>query len=276
MGKIRINTIGSEDEQKQKTEAEKRREAKKAAKTSVEGRPEPSADGEGSHKNQPKLDEGLPKEQPKKKMQKKSTAKKRVLSPRYTANVKLRDKTKIYTTAEALDILEKMEKTKFDETVELHINTTDKINGNITLPNGTGKQTKVVIFAPAKDPAAAEALLKAIEAGKIDFDVLVATPDAMPKLAKVARFLGPRGLMPNPKTGTVTTKPEEVAKKYEGGQLNFKTEAKANIVHVGVGKLSFGIEKLSDNIKAFVAAIDATKVTSIYLKSTMSPSLRLR
>lgn len=262
MGKIRVNTIGDEAaEQKQKIEAEKRREAKKSSAPKAMDDKIENSSTEASAKAE--------------KVVKKKSTKKKARTARYVASKKFSDKTKVYAIADALDLLSQMQKAKFDETVELHINTNDKINGNITLPHGTGKQTKVAIFAPSQDAAAADALVKDIEAGKIDFDVLIATPDAMPKLAKVARFLGPRGLMPNPKNGTVTPKPEEVAKKFAGGQMNYKTEAKANIVHVAVGKVSFGKEKLSENIKAFMGAMDSTKVTSVFVKTTMSPSIKL-
>jgi large subunit ribosomal protein L1 len=105
--------------------------------------------------------------------------------------------------------------------------------------------------------------------------VLIATPDAMPKLARVARFLGPRGLMPNPKNGTVTPKPDVVAKKYQGGQVNFKTEAKFPILHLTVGKISFGEKKLADNIKTAITAIQTKNIKNMTLKSTMSPGLKV-
>ena len=261
MGKIRVNTIGDEQaEAQQKVEAEKRRAAKKAEKTEETAAETPATESEA------------PKE---KKVMKKKAAVAKARSPKYTEVAKLRDKTKFYGLSEALEVLEKMKRAKFDETVELHINTIDKLNGSVVLPHGTGKETKVAIFAPSKDAAGAEKLLKDIEAGKINFDVLIATPDAMPKLAKVARVLGPRGLMPNPKTGTVTPKPDEVAEKFKGGQVNFKTEAKANVIHVTVGKMSFGKAKLQANITSFIGALDNSKVKNMFLKSTMSPSLKL-
>jgi len=283
MGKIRVNTIGDEaQEKKQLEEAEKRRAAKKVVKNEdqkgagvagEEGLPTARTEhGEGAPEGGKLPTEPQAKA---KKPMKKKTAAKRTRSPKYVESAKLRDKTKQYSLSEALDVLEKMKRTTFDETVELHINTLDKVNGNVVLPHGTGKQTKVAIFAPGKDATGAEKLLKDIEAGKIDFDVLIATPDAMAKLAKVARILGPRGLMPNPKTGTVTAKPEEVAEKFKGGQVNFKTEAKANVIHVAVGKMSFGKTKLSANISTFLKAVDSSKVKSLFVKATMSPSLKL-
>lgn len=261
MGKVRVNTLGDEAlEQKQKEEAEKRKEAKKAAKVQTDASEvtaEPTAKPE------------------KKKMQKKNT-KKQTRSPRYVESAKMVTKGKEYALKEALTTMEALKKAKFDETVELHINTnTSPVAGSVVLPHGTGKQMKIAILAPTKDPKAADALIKEIDSGKINFDILIATPDGMPKLAKVARILGPKGLMPNPKSGTVTPKPEEVAEKFKAGQLNYKTEAKAQVIHVSVGKVSFGTAKLTENINAFLATLDNSKVKSIYLKSTMSPSFKL-
>ncbi|MEK7549153.1 MAG: 50S ribosomal protein L1, partial [Patescibacteria group bacterium] len=177
--------------------------------------------------------------------------------------------SKTYGLKDALELLSKFQKTKFDETIELHLNTVRSgISGTLTLPHGTGKTTRVAI--------ADEAMLAEIETGKINFDILVATPDMMPKLAKVAKILGPKGLMPNPKNGTITAKPEEVVKKFEGGQISFKTEAKAPLIHMTVGKFSFGDKKLTDNITAAVGAIKIENIAKITLKSTMSPGIRVQ
>ena len=182
----------------------------------------------------------------------------------------------MYKLPEALSLLPEVKLAQFDETVELHINTTEKgISGAVTLPHGTGKAVRVQILNASVDPKAVDEAVKKIEAGQIDFDILIATPDAMPKLARVARVLGPKGLMPNPKNGTVTPKPEEAAKKFEGGQMNFKTEAKFPLLHLSVGKLSFGEQKLAENIKAAIAAVNSKKIKNVTLKSTMSPGLKL-
>jgi len=256
MGKIRVNTLGDEAvEQKQKIDAAKRKEAKKATKKTDDSDIEPV-----------KKDKNM----------KKKVGKKHVRSPRYAENAKMIDKTKAYSLKEALETLSQVKKAKFDETVELHVNTNiGGVSGSVVLPHGTGKQTRITIISAAKDPKAAEELIKEIERGKLNFDILIATPDSMPKLAKVARILGPKGLMPNPKSGTVSPKPEEVAEKFKKGQLNYKTEAKAQVIHVAVGKVSFGKEKLIENIHVFLNSLDNSKVKSIFLKSTMSPSFRL-
>lgn len=260
MGKIRVKTIGDEEqEQKEKLKAEKRAEAKKQAK---------GADAT----------EEVKAEKPEKGKDyiKKAPNKKQKHSKKYLEVVQLVDKLKKYQLAEALELLEKLKITKFDETVELHINTLEKgISGSVTLPHGTGKEMRIAIANAAADLKAVEDLVKSVEAGKIEFDVLIATPDSMPKLAKIARVLGPRGLMPNPKNGTVTPKPEEVAKKFAGGQINFKTEAKFPILHIAVGKLSFGDKKLAENIKTTIEAVKLKNVKNITLKSTMSPGIKI-
>jgi len=207
---------------------------------------------------------------------KKEGKNKHVFSKKHLENEKMIDKTKVYSISEAVELLLTLKKAAFDESVELHFNTADKgISGNVVLPHGTGKKTRVAILAPSKDSAGADALLAEIAEGKINFDILVATPDAMPKLAKVARILGPRGLMPNPKNGTVTMKPEEVAKKFEGGQLNFKTEAKFPILHMPIGKVSFGKEKLEENIIAAVEAVQPKNIKKATITSTMGAGIRV-
>lgn len=299
-------TIGDEGaEEKQKKELRKKRESKKfekkeeaslkeastAAITAGEKFSKKTTSQETNNQQisneaneEEKLSEASPKAGEAKsadggKKQKKEKFLKKRASPRsskYTAVAGLVDKKKIYSLKEALEILPKLKTAKFDETVELHINTTEPgIQGGFTLPHGTGKKTRVVIVSATKDPKALDDLIQQVEAGKIDFDILIATPDSMPRLAKVARFLGPKGLMPNPKNGTVTTKPEDVAKKFEAGQINFKTEAKSPIIHMTVGKMSFSGEQLSQNITTALSAIQSGKMRSVTLKSTMSPGIRV-
>ena len=265
MGKIRVKALGDEEkEKKQQEDARKRAEAKK-----LEKKEDTKVAAEGSV-------ESVPSESEVKKPAPKKTkgAQKQKHSKAYTAKAEKVDKNKLYKLAEALTLLPEIHIAKFDETVELHMNTTGTVSGAVTLPHGTGKQTKVAI-ADGSNAKEIDELVKKIEGGTIDFDVLIATPDAMPKLARVARVLGPRGLMPNPKNGTVSPKPDEVAKKFAGGQMNFKTEAKAPILHMVVGKMSFGNQKLQENIKVALQTVSVKNVKNATLKSTMSPGLRL-
>lgn len=274
MGKIRVKTFGSpEEEELNKKKAKEKKEAKKLTK---------APGGKGGERvvslgvseeeikkeiSETKIDEKEPSSA-KASKGKKKFAKKKIRSKRYQASVINLDKSKTYSLKEALELLGKFQKTKFDETIELHLNTTKSgISGNITLPHGSGKTTRVAI---ADDKTIAE-----IEEGKINFDILIAEPLMMPKLAKVAKVLGPRGLMPNPKNGTITTKPQDLVKKFEAGQMSFKTEAKAPLIHMVVGKFSFGEQKLADNIKSAIGAIKAENIQQVVVKSTMSPGIRI-
>jgi large subunit ribosomal protein L1 len=265
MGKIRVKVLGDEQaEKQQKEEARKRVEAKK-----LEARKQAGVTDVAEEKTE------TPKET-RKVVKKKVDASGPKHSTKYQAVAGKVEKNKTYSLKEAVSLLPTLQRTKFDETVELHINTTvSGISGNVTLPHGTGKKMRIMIANQSGDAKNVEELIKKVESGVIDFDVLLATPDTMPKLARIARYLGPRGLMPNPKNGTITQKPEEAAKKFEGGQINFKTEAKFPLLHLSVGKVSFGDEKISENIKAAMGAVELKNVKSITLKSTMSPGIRI-
>jgi large subunit ribosomal protein L1 len=278
MGKIRVKSFEEEGEDKKLNKKEQARaeaiKAAEAAKLAASTRVEREAAAEAEARGE-EPSETQAAVTPKKKVVVKQD-KKQKHSKSYTKVSSLVDKNKKYKLSEALELLEKLKRAKFDESVELHFNTHDKgISGNFTLPHGTGKQTRVAIANQTEDPKAVEELVKNIEAGQIDFDVLIATPDAMPKLARVARVLGPRGLMPNPKNGTVTPKPLEAAKVFEGGQMNFKTESKFPLLHLTVGKVSFGEKKLAENIKVVVEAVKTKNIKAATIKATMSPGLKL-
>lgn len=271
MGKIRVKTLGDEElEQEQKVEVEKRHEAKKTTKAPGMKGGERVVSVGPSEEELEALDQ---KEEATKEVKKeKAKVKKEEKNPHsqnYLNIAQVVDQTKNYGISEALELLTKLQRGKFDETVELHLNTTSTgISGNIILPHGTGKKTKVAIVD--------DNLIAEIEKGIINFDILVASPSQMAKLAKVAKVLGPKGLMPNPKNGTISDKPEEVAKKFEAGQVNFKTEAKSPIMHLTVGKMSFGNEKLSENIQSLLSAIKKANIVNVTLKSTMSPGIKLK
>lgn len=273
MGKVRITTIGDETlEKKQKEKTEKRKETKSAVAKDMADKETKKEKIISNVSNLSTVDKQKRKET---KVKRESSTYQR--SKKYKTTAQLVDKQKTYSLSDAVELLSKLHLAKFDETVELHINTHETgVNGTVTLPHGTGKKFRVAIISPAKDAQAADELLRQIESGTINFDVLIATPDAMPKLAKVARILGPRGLMPNPKNGTITTKPEEIARKYEAGQVTFKTEAKNPIIHLSVGKLSFGKEKLEENITTALLAVQTNHIKNITLKSTMSPGIKIQ
>jgi large subunit ribosomal protein L1 len=271
MGKIRIKTLGDEEQEKeQKEKVEKRHEAKKTAKApGMKGGERVVAVGPSEEELEALEQKEEVKVEVKKEKTKTKKDNKNPHSQKYSGMIAMVDRTKNYALEEALELLEKLQRGKFDETVELHVNTiSPNVSGNVTLPHGTGKKTKVAV--------ADDNLIAEIEKGKIDFDILVATPAMMAKLARVAKVLGPKGLMPNPKNGTISEKPEEVAKKYEGGQVNFKTEAKTPIIHLTVGKMSFGAKKLSENTQSLLSAIRKSNILNATLKSTMSPGIKLK
>jgi len=186
---------------------------------------------------------------------------------------------------------------KFDETVEVAVNlgvdprhADQMVRGTVTLPNGTGKTVRVAVFARGEkadqaraagaDIVGAEDLMQEIQGGKIDFDRCIATPDMMPIVGRLGKILGPRNLMPNPKIGTVTPDVAEAVRAAKGGQVQFKVE-KAGVIHAGVGKASFDADKLAENIRAFVDAVQRAKPTGAkgsYMKkvsiaSTMGPGV---
>ncbi len=183
---------------------------------------------------------------------------------KYLAAKMLVDKNKTYPLDEAIELVKETSFSKFDGTFEAHINTTEKsLRGTVALPHGTGKTIRIKI---ADDTLIANPV--------IDFDVLVAHPSMMPKLAKIAKILGPKGLMPNPKTGTISENPEELIKTLSSN-LSWKTQPDFPIVHLVVGKVSLATKKLSENLAAVVKSIGKEKIVSLFLKSTMSPSVRV-
>ncbi|MBI3385324.1 hypothetical protein HY030_03985 [Candidatus Gottesmanbacteria bacterium] len=271
MGKIRIKTLGDEEkEKKQKKRDEARREGKKIAKQQdvpsdkVEKKDEPVALAEKKEVVEVKSP-SLEVEKPVKTASIKKASRSR--SRRYQKVRSFVDKTKTYSLTDAISLVKKTNITHFDATMEVHVNTLVKdIKGHVTLPHGIGKEIKVKI--------ADDKLLSQIESGKIDFDVLVSHPSFMAKLAKVAKILGPRGLMPNPKNGTISEKPEEAVKKFSLA-LHFKTEADFPLIHTVIGKTSFPDNKLAENLNVLINAIGPEKIKTLYLKATMSPSVKV-
>ncbi|MDP2637995.1 MAG: hypothetical protein Q8P26_02960 [Candidatus Levybacteria bacterium] len=271
MGKVKVRTLGDESlENKQKEKSKQKGLEKKLVKGGKGGERVISVGPSEEEIAKTALPKDEEKVEVKAKKAKKSFKKenKAPHSKSYIAIAKTLDKSKKYNLDDALSMLEKLKRSKFDETVELHINTTETgISGNITLPHGTGKTIKVAI--------ADDDILAQVQRGKIDFDILLAEPSMMPKLARVAKILGPKGLMPNPKNATLVKDPAKAAENFKKGQVNFRTEAKAPIMHLTVGKMSFGAKKLSENIESLLEAIRKEKIINATLKSTMSPGIKI-
>lgn len=189
---------------------------------------------------------------------------------KYQELVKDLDKTKSYPLSEALDLVKKLSYSKFAGTLEAHINTaTTGIRGLVSLPFVTGRKLRILAFEGSDE------VIENINKGKIDFDILVTTPAGMPKLAKVARILGPRGLMPNPKNGTITDDLKKAVEGFQAGKTEYKTEAKAPVMHIAMGKLNQPNEELTANIKALLQTLGKTRVKKVTLSPTMGPSVKL-
>jgi len=263
VGQKKIKTI---DLSKKEKEAENKKakiaEAKKAAK------PEEKVEKSAESKHSDKSSSGRKTKKTKKE---KSSSKrtKKVRSRRYRILRTKIDRKKLYSLEKAIELLLKVSNARVDETIEIHIITHEnKLTGSVSLPHGTGKSQKIVI--------ASDRLIEEIKAGKIDFDVLIAEPKMMAKIAGIAKILGPKGLMPSPKTNTISDKPKELKKKLEQGETRFKTEAKHPLLHIVIGKVSFDEKKILENIEALIKAIGPGKIKKAVLTSTHSPGIKLK
>ena len=220
-------------------------------------------------------------------------------SNRYTNNFKTIDRDSIYSLNDAVSLIKKTSPAKFDETIDICINLgvdprhADQIvRGTVSMPNGTGKDVSILVLAKgdsvdkAKDAGAdfagSDEFLEKIKSGWTDVDSIIATPEMMPELGKLGRVLGPRGLMPNPKTGTVTNDVAKAVQEIKAGKIEYKVD-KNGILHVGVAKMSFDSEKIIENVTVFINAIKKAKpsaVKGVYMKkvtlsSTMGPGIKI-
>src|SRR3989344_7871157 len=191
------------------------------------------------------------------------------------------DRNKSYPISEAIEIVKKVSYTKFEGTLEAHINTAQTgIRGLVSLPFASGKKLTILAFGKdaetsGADKIGSDEILEEINKGKVDFDLLVTTPEWMPKLAKVAKILGPRGLMPNPKSGTITSDLKKTVESFMSGKTEYKTEPKAPVIHLGLGKLTQPTEELSANIKTLLQTLGKSRVKKVSLSPTMGPSVKL-
>tara|TARA_B100001123_G_scaffold420613_1_gene527198 strand:- start:112 stop:801 length:690 start_codon:yes stop_codon:yes gene_type:complete len=218
---------------------------------------------------------------------------------RHNENLKNLDKNLLYSLDDAVGILKDSSKPKFDETIDISINlgvdprhADQLVRGTISMPNGTGKDVSILVLAKGDlvdaalnagaNFAGSDEYLEKIKSGWTDVDSIIATPEMMPELGKLGRVLGPRGLMPNPKTGTVTNDVEKAVKEIKAGKIEYKVE-KNGIIHVGVAKMSFDNEKIAENVSVFINAIRKAKPSSVkgvYMKkvtlsSTMGPGVKI-
>jgi large subunit ribosomal protein L1 len=257
MGKIRTRILGLEDVEKKQKKEQKEKSERKSKKGEIK---------------EVRVEHAQPIQEKDKKEKKKSasTERKSVRSrgDKYKKAVKLVDKNKTYSVEEAVKLLKKMKYASFDESVEIHLNVDETgLKGEVSLPHATGKIIRIKIVD--------DTVLTNLEKGIIDFDLLITHPSFMPKLAKFAKVLGPKGLMPNPKAGTISLKPKDVVKKFEKGTMRWKTEAKFPLIHQMIGKISFDEKVLIENTQAFMQSVKTNHIKKAFIKNTMSPAVRL-
>lgn len=278
------------------TEVETPSEAKeakttKAGKRSAKGQAEAEAKAEKIEHQKHRDEEEAEAEAKPKQPVKPTRSRLERRSKGYRKSAEQVEKGKIYGLAEALELATKTSSVKFDASVELHINlgvdprqADQNIRANLILPQGTGKTVRVAVFADDKvdgaDISGVEEIMKQLEKGTIAFDTLIATPANMAKLGKYARLLGPRGLMPNPKSGTVTTDVQKAVAEAKAGRVEYRVDS-TGIVHLSIGKVSFGGVKLLENAQAVMASIKSAKpqsvkgnyIKAIHVATTMGPSI---
>ena len=221
------------------------------------------------------------------------------MSKKYVESAKLVDRSKLYDPSEAVALVLETAKAKFDETVEVHIrlgvdsrHADQQVRGAIVLPNGTGKTVRTLVFArgdkaeaakaAGADYVGAEEYVAKIQGGWFDFDVVIATPDMMGLIGRLGKVLGPKGLMPNPKAGTVTPDPAKAVVEAKAGKIEYRLD-KTNIIHCPIGKASFGVEKIVENFTALLTAVIKAKpaaakgqyIRSCVVASTMGPGVKI-
>lgn len=280
MGKKRTKVIGGEEFGELSIEelvhGPKKRPEKAVARQSTRERTETLGRVKEEAEAERQVTEALPVMATKKEVKavvarRKRIKRRRGRSAAYQQALGQVNRQRVYKLIEAIGLLKKISYTKFDPTVELHVHTVSKkgqepIRFTLTLPAGAVKQPRVRIID--------ELALQDIEAGKIDFDVAIAEPAMMAKLAKYAKVLGPRGLMPNPKAGTVTDDPQKVMEQFQKGQIEVRSDSLGN-THVGLAKLSWEIDRIVENVKAILSHIPVNRIGSVTLTATMSPGLKV-
>ena len=305
MAEQKPKTTGSKKPSKEKPEEPEKLKAKKvpskkapakAGKRSAKALDEAKAKEEKEERKQSVQEEPAKKIKPAVKPSRPLIERR---SKSYRQKHELIDKTKSYTLEEAAKLIRDTNPVKFDATVELHMRLNvdprqadQNIRDSVLLPAGSGKTLRVAAFVEGDDVASAnqagadlvgeEAVIKELDAGSFSFDVLIATPSQMPKLGKYARLLGPRGLMPNPKSGSVTTDVAKAISEAKAGKVEYRVDSGGNL-HIPVGKVSFAPEKLVENLNAAITSIQANKPASIkstyilssFLSTSMGPSIRL-
>lgn len=290
MGQIKQGKVTEEDALKEaeemlkKLEEQKNKESKPKEEEVKEQKSSEIGKQKDKEVEEQKTDDIKSAELAEEKTKNKSVIKKRsarsvktkIRGKKYQEKFALVDRSKYYPQEEALDLVKKTSYSKFDASVEMHIRLVpaknkkakQELRGILQMPHPIGKEPKIGVI----DEAMAEKILKE---KKSEFDILLTTPEMMPKIARVAKILGPKGKMPNPKTGTITSDPEKTIKEIKSGRIEYKTDDTGNI-HQMIGKVSFDNKKLQENYQAILAAIGVNKIQSVTFSATMGPGVKVR
>lgn len=261
--------------------AEEPKEQKKLNPNRAKLNPNPAT--EERPKLNPNLAKSKSEEKPVKEA-KKDTVKEKTGKNHGTKYTEAREKVernKPYSIEEAIELAKQVSYSKFDGTLEIHINSNVKnLRGLVSLPFASGKKLKIIAFGKGADESGSDlvgddAALAEIEKGKIGFDVLVTSPEWMSKLARAAKVLGPRGLMPNPKNGTISADLKKAVSEIQSGKVEYKSERSAPVIHLGIGKVSQPTDQISQNLRILLNAIGKTKIKKAVLAPTMGPSVKL-
>lgn len=285
MGKTKIKTIDDSGQIEEKKPAKKKVQKETLDDGNLKLDLEAGSsklEGQSSNIQPQNLDSSI--KRPASKSSKPGKAKPR--SKKYQEITKNLDRSKTYPIPEAVDMVKKLNYAKFNATLEAHLSTAQTgIRGLVSLPYADGRKLRILVFGHLPEPSEYEGIffgndstIESISAGKVDFDLIITTPEWMPKLAKVAKILGPKGLMPNPKNGTIVSGEDGLKKAvegFQGGKTEYKTEAKTPIIHLGLGKLDQPTEELSANVKILLQTVGKTRIKKVSLSPTMGPSVKV-
>lgn len=291
MGRPRVKIIDdaqTEAEEKASRKIKKAKSETDKASGGVERTKESGVSAEKNETSENKIvmDDSAAKPQSEEKVKTESSKKQKPgkakpRSKKYQEVSKDLDRTKTYSLNEAVELAKKLSYSKFNGTLEAHINTAQTgIRGLVSLPYASGRKLRILVFgkdaaSSGADMVGSDEKIEEINKGKVDFDMVVTTPEWMAKLTKVARILGPSGLMPNPKNGTITEDLKKAVEGFQAGKTEYKTESKASVIHLALGKLNQPNEELSANIKTLLQTLGKSRVKKVSLSPTMGPAIKI-
>ncbi len=276
MGKTKIKTIDDSIIEEKKTAPAPKKSSKKAGEDVLVAKLKEELGIE--EKEAEVVGKVVTPAEPARDQKKQKPAKSKPRSKKYQEAIKDFDRSKTYPINEAIEMVKKLSLTKFNGTLEAHINTVQTgLRGLVSLPYSSGKKLRILVFGQPVEGATLgdDSTIEKISQGQVDFDLLITIPAWMPKLAKAAKVLGPKGLMPNPKNGTITDDLKKAVDSFQAGKTEYKTESKAPVIHLALGKLNQPTNELEANLKILLSALGKTKIKKVTLSPTMGAGVKL-